>query len=119
VPFLPGQKRQTERVTDPVESVVLDMQSRLDGLTVEQGYLREFLGTYQRTTLAVGKAVDDGYFEDPAWVERWDVAFAELYLDALDAFLADGTPSRPGVSPSTLRPICPLSAVCCSGSTPT
>ena len=30
----------------------------------------------------------DGYFEDPAWVERWDVVFADLYLDALDADLA-------------------------------
>ena len=26
-------------------------------------------------------------FEDPAWVEAWDVAFAQLYLDALDADL--------------------------------
>ena len=52
------------------------MQSRLDGLTHDQQHLRHFLGTYERTTLAVGKAVDDGFFEDPAWVEGWDVAFA-------------------------------------------
>jgi hypothetical protein len=24
-------------------------------------------------------------FEDPDWVQRWDVAFAQLYLDAGDA----------------------------------
>ena len=78
-----------------VDSVVRDMRSRLDGLTVGQDQLRAFLGTYQRTTLAVGKAVDDGYFEDPAWVEQWDVVFAQLYLDALDTHLAGGTPSRP------------------------
>jgi len=71
------------------------MQERLDGLSPAQAYLREFLGTYQRTTLAVGKAVDAGEFEDPEWVERWDVAFAELYLVALDAHLGSGTPSRP------------------------
>ena len=82
-------------MTDAVDSVVWDMKSRLDDLTHEQEYLREFLGTHQRTTLAVGKAVDDGYFEDPAWVEGWDVAFAELYLDALDAYLSGGTPPRP------------------------
>ncbi|MCA1694611.1 MAG: DUF5995 family protein [Actinobacteria bacterium] len=82
-------------MTDAVDSVVRDMRSRLDGLTVEQRYLGEFLGTYQRTTLAVGKAVDDGYFEDPLWVERWDVVFAKLYLDALDAYLSGGAPSRP------------------------
>jgi hypothetical protein len=82
-------------VAGAVDSVVRDMKSRLDRLTSEQEYLREFLGSYQRTTLAVGKAVDDGYFEDAAWVERWDVAFAELYLDALDARLTGGAPSRP------------------------
>ena len=80
---------------EAVESVVRTMQDRLDGLTPEQAHLSEFLGTYQRTTLAVGKAVDGGAFADPDWVERWDVAFAELYLVALDAHLAGGTPSRP------------------------
>jgi len=82
-------------VAQAVESVVRTMQARLDGLTPEQAPLAEFLGTYQRTTLAVGNAVDAGAFEDPEWVEAWDVAFAELYLDALDAHLAGGTPSRP------------------------
>jgi hypothetical protein len=80
---------------DSVESVVRTMQTRLDGLAPEHAQLREFLATYQRTTLAVGKAVDLGVFEDPEWVEAWDVAFAELYLTALDAHLAGGTPSRP------------------------
>jgi hypothetical protein len=82
-------------VADAVTAVVGVMQSRLDALTPGQEHLREFLGTYQRTTLAVGAAVDDGLFEDPEWVERWDVVFAELYLTALDAHLAGGVPSRP------------------------
>jgi hypothetical protein len=82
-------------VSQAVESVVRTMQERLDGLTPEQAYLQEFLGTYRRTTLAVGKAVDEGAFEDPGWVERWDVTFAELYLVALDAHLAGEKPSRP------------------------
>lgn len=82
-------------MTDAVDSVVWEMKSRMEGLRLEQEYLREFLGTYQRTTFAVGKAVDDDYFEDPGWVERWDVVFAELYLDALDTHLSGGAPSRP------------------------
>jgi hypothetical protein len=81
-------------VSEAVESVARTMQERLDGLSSEQAHLREFLGTYRRTTLAVGKAVDAGGFEDPDWVERWDVAFAELYVKALDAHLSGGTPSR-------------------------
>src|SRR5690349_2497093 len=82
-------------MAEAVAAVVSRMQSRLDGLSPEQGYLREFLGTYLRTTLAVGKAVDAAHFEDPAWVEQWDVVFAELYLAALDTHLAGGTPTRP------------------------
>ena len=50
---------------------------------------RFFLGTYLRTTRAVGTALDRGLFEDPAWVAAWDVDFAELYLDALEAYRAD------------------------------
>ncbi|MBO0844247.1 MAG: hypothetical protein J2P22_02375 [Nocardioides sp.] len=82
-------------MSQAVESVVRTMQDRLDGLTPAQKHLAGFLGTYQRTTLAVGNAVDDGSFEDPEWVERWDVVFAELYLTALDAHLAGERPSRP------------------------
>jgi len=44
-----------------------------------------FHNTYLRTTEAVAQALRDGFFADPDWVDRWDVAFAELYLDALDA----------------------------------
>jgi len=45
-----------------------------------------------RTTQAVGDAVDADRFLDPGWVERWDVAFADLYIRAHDAFIA-GEPS--------------------------
>lgn len=82
-------------MADAVLAVAAAMQTRLDSLTPEQEPLRRFLGTYQRTTRAVGRAVDEGVFEDPGWVERWDVAFAGLYLDALDAHLAGERPSRP------------------------
>ena len=50
---------------------------------------RFFLGTYLRTTEAVAVALDAGAFQDPEWVARWDVDFAELYLDALEAYRAD------------------------------
>lgn len=86
---------QTGLVSDQVESVVCAMEARRSCLSPELDHLRPFLGTYQRTTVAVGRALDVGLFEDPAWVERWDVAFAELYIDALDAHLTGGAPSRP------------------------
>src|SRR5215468_7078259 len=44
-----------------------------------------FHATYLRTTRAVAEALRAGAFGDTDWVDRWDVAFAQLYLDALDA----------------------------------
>ena len=72
----------------PVAGVVARMRQRLDDLPAELTHRRIFLGTYLRTTQAVGDAIDRARFEDPAWVEDWDVKFAELYLQAHDADLA-------------------------------
>ncbi len=71
-----------------VAEVVARMQQRLNALPAELTCRRPFLSTYLRTTAAVGAAVADSVFEDPEWVERWDVAFAQLYLDAHDADIA-------------------------------
>lgn len=55
--------------------------------------LRHFLATYRRTTVAVDEEILGGGFRDGAWVERWDVAFANLYLDALERWNAgEGAP---------------------------
>jgi uncharacterized protein DUF5995 len=80
-----------------VAAVVARMQQRLDDLPPSLGRRRFFLATYQRTTAAVGKAIDDGRFEDPEWVERWDVVFADLYLAAHDADIEqrEGAVPRP------------------------
>ena len=71
-----------------VASVLTTMQARLETLPQRRQTQRAFLETYRRTTAAVGVALREGAFEDPGWVEAWDVAFAGLYLDALDADLA-------------------------------
>jgi uncharacterized membrane protein len=76
-----------------VDEVIVEMQDRL--LELSEPHHRFFLGSYQRTTAAVGKAVDGAAFEDPDWVARWDVAFARLYLYALDAVQAHDTPAVP------------------------
>jgi hypothetical protein len=73
-----------------IAGVVAAMQDRLDTLTPAEETRREFLATYQRTTAAVGKAIDGGAFEDPDWVDEWDVVFADLYLAAFDAERAGG-----------------------------
>lgn len=50
--------------------------------------LRAFVSTYRRTTVAVGDKIVAKAFVDPDWVERWDVAFADLYLGPLRESLA-------------------------------
>src|SRR4051812_30231786 len=80
---------------DSIDGVVAAMQDRLAGLPADKEHRREFLSTYQRTTVAVGKAVADHVFDDGEWVEDWDIAFANLYLAALDADLSGGRPPRP------------------------
>ena len=41
-----------------------------------------FTYVYRHTTAAVKEAIDAGRFEDNARMETFDVAFANLYLDA-------------------------------------
>ena len=65
----------------PIVGVVARMRQRLAELPDELAHRRIFLGTYLRTTQAVGDAIARARFEDPAWVEDWDVKFAELYLE--------------------------------------
>lgn len=80
----------------PIEAVAAGMQQRLDRLPARLSQQRVFLSTYQHATQAVGEAVQTATFEDPGWVTRWNVAFANLYLTALDAELAgDDKASRP------------------------
>ena len=76
-----------------IADVVDRMRERLDTLPPGFEHRRVFLSTYLRTTAAVGNAVRAARFEDPDWVEEWDVVFADLYLEAHDADLA-GLPRR-------------------------
>ncbi|HEV2885319.1 MAG TPA: DUF5995 family protein [Jatrophihabitans sp.] len=85
--------------TEPagVADVAARMRQRLDTLPPSARHRAPFLGAYLRTTEAVGAALRDGLFSDAGWVERWDVAFAELYFSAHDADLAgnEASVSRP------------------------
>ena len=72
-----------------VEAVVARMEQLLGSLEAGRDPARFFLGTYLRTTRAVGGALDDGLFEDPAWVADWVVDFADRYLAARQAHRAD------------------------------
>ena len=68
-----------------IDSVVARMTALLDELAGAGDARAAFHATYLRTTQAVAAALRAGAFQDGDWVERWDVAFAGLYLDALEA----------------------------------
>jgi hypothetical protein len=74
--------------------VLDEMHQRLDAVPADSSR-KHFLGTYLRTTQAIGEAIHDGVFEDPDWVERLDVVFADLYLDAYHLHLAGAPVPRP------------------------
>ena len=63
------------------------MEAAGAALRERQDTRRFFHATYLHTTRAVRDELAEGGFLDAAWVERWDVAFAALYLDALEASL--------------------------------
>jgi hypothetical protein len=71
-----------------VAALVARMEADLE--TLDDGR-RYFHATYLRTTKAVGEEIERGGFADNAWLERWDLVFAELYRQAL----ASKSPPRP------------------------
>jgi hypothetical protein len=79
-------------VGDSIAALVARMEADLARLTDARRY---FHATYLRTTKAVAEGIERGIFADRAWLARWDLAFAQLYLDALAADLAGGPVPAP------------------------
>ncbi|MGH3255128.1 MAG: DUF5995 family protein [Streptosporangiaceae bacterium] len=78
-----------------IDELIARMAALLEPLQAAGDQRQYFHATYQRTTVAVAEELKRGGFADNEWVERWDVAFADLYLDALEAALAGAAPTRP------------------------
>jgi hypothetical protein len=78
-------------VRESIAALVAAMEADLARLEAAGDARRHFHATYLRTTRAVADEIGRGGFHDSAWVERWDLVFADLYLDALAADL-DGEP---------------------------
>ena len=78
-----------------IDGVLARMQDRIDALPPDLAQRRFFMQTYRRTTLAVQQRLAEAGFEDPDWVEEWDVVFANLFLDAHDADRVGGAVPRP------------------------
>jgi hypothetical protein len=81
----------------PIDDLLSRMDALLQPMRAAGDERQHFLATYMRTTLAVKHEIERGTFVDGAWTERWDIAFADLYLDALDEW--NSKRSAPGPWP--------------------
>jgi hypothetical protein len=70
-----------------------ELLSRMDALVqpmrASGDERQHFLSTYMRTTVAVKHEIERGTFVDGDWTERWDIAFADLYLEVLEEWNAN------------------------------
>jgi uncharacterized protein DUF5995 len=79
----------------PIDDLLSRMDALLQPMRASGDERQHFLATYMRTTVAVKHEIELGGFVDADWTERWDIAFAVLYLDALDEWNAKGTAPGP------------------------
>lgn len=77
----------------PIDELLARFEATYAPLLARDDEKRHFHGLYLRNTQAVKAEIDRGGFLDAEWVERWDVAFANRYLDALEEW------ERAGISP--------------------
>jgi hypothetical protein len=56
---------------------------------------RHWHGVYRRGTVAVRDEIARGGFSDAQWLERWDLVFADIYLDAMEQWDAGTQPAAP------------------------
>jgi hypothetical protein len=69
-----------------------DIQARLDASGDARRYWH---GVYRRGTVAIRSEIERGGFHDPAWLERWDLVFADFYLEAMERWDRGRAPSGP------------------------
>jgi hypothetical protein len=79
----------------PIDDLLSRMDALLQPMHAAGDERQHFLATYMRTTVAVKHEIERGGFVDGGWTERWDIAFAGLYLDALDEWNAKGSAAGP------------------------
>ena len=81
--------------TAPIDALLARMEALLAPMREADDERQYFLAVYMRTTRAVKDDLAQGGFVDADWTERWDVVFADLYLDALEAWNATGDAPGP------------------------
>ena len=78
-----------------IGSLIGRMDTLLAPMAATNDNRLHFLTTYRNTTEAVSNELAGGGFVDATWLERLDIVFASLYLDALDAWNRGESCSEP------------------------
>jgi hypothetical protein len=81
--------------TSPIDDLLARMGALLEPMVASNDERRHFLAVYRRTTLAVKEDLERGGFVDGEWTERWDIVFADLYLEALTTWNETGEAPGP------------------------
>lgn len=71
-------------LTDTID----EMQRRADALVATCDHDAVFAIAYLRVTQEVGRAINEGIYDDEAWLRHQDAVFAEDYFQAIDAWNA-------------------------------
>jgi hypothetical protein len=84
---------ERDRTAEAIEAVAARMEAIAAPLPESDGVAR-FNELYLAVTRAVAREVRADTYEDPAFISRLDVVFADLYFAAVDASLAGREPPR-------------------------
>jgi len=83
------------RTVTTIKDVIEALQSIIDWSIRAESRLGYFAALYKRITIAVGTAIEQGVFEDGPRMERFDVAFAVRYFDAVNGHFHPGQFPKP------------------------
>ena len=77
-----------------IDEVIEQLDAIIEDTRREGSRLGFFAALYRRVTVEVRKGIAAGRFENGPRMERFDVTFANRYLEALDRFYQGQQPSR-------------------------
>lgn len=86
-PYGPVLEAAVQNAARTIPDVLQTMQT-IDATCVDEDGLKWFNWLYLKVTKAVELRVNAGGFQNPAWLARLDVQFANLYLSAVGSSLA-------------------------------
>lgn len=77
-----------------IDDVIAALDAVVDRSLATRSRVGFFAAVYRQVTLAVKRGIDEGLFEDGPRMSRFDAAFGERYLDALDRWSTEGKPPK-------------------------